>query len=103
MTPTNLSGQNTDCPTGSQGFRFENLSSANPGQTFSQNYSFGGQSGTVSITLSSDSPITSVSFNITGGALAVRFSLSGGMGPPGAPGATPDPWKNAGYRIKSKT
>ncbi len=86
VIPTNVDGNNPDCPTGSTAVTFSPLSSANPGQTFTQNYSFGGQSGTVTLTVSSDNPITSASFSVSGGALAVQVNLHGGNGPPGSGG-----------------
>jgi len=87
VTPTNdLNGNETSCPAGSTAFAFSPLSSANPGQVFTQSYNFGGQSGTITLTMSSDNPITSASFSISGGALAVQADLHGGNGAPGTGG-----------------
>jgi hypothetical protein len=84
VTPTNVDGNSTACPAGSQEFVFSPLSAVAGGTTLSQSYNFGGQSGTVSITISADK--LSASFLVTGGALAVQADLHGGQGPPGSGG-----------------
>src|SRR5262249_37363876 len=84
--PTNTALNNTDCPAGSAGVAFSPVSSATPRPVFTPPSTLGAQSGTITLTVSSDTPITSASFSISGGAQAVQVNLHGGNGPPGSGG-----------------
>jgi hypothetical protein len=80
VTPTNVPLNNNTCPAGTTRITFSPLANSTPGSTVSQPYNFGGQSGSVFVTFSSDNPITRFNFIITGGALAVQVNVHGGQG-----------------------
>jgi hypothetical protein len=86
VTPTNVALNDNTCPAGTTRVTFSPLANSTPGQVLSQSYNFGGQSGSVIVTLSSDNPITSFNFTVTGGALAVQVNVHGGQGPAGSGG-----------------